>query len=209
MKNILIATDFSNNAYNALFHASQLLKGEQCTFHLLNVYDEHTPLESKITSKPILHQLEDESKEGLQKVYHRIQLDFPDPNHAFKMISKKGKLVEIMSDMIDKEQIELVVMGNSGCSEVKAIFLGSNALNAISEIKQCPILTIPKEVDFIPPKEIAFVTDYRRNYDAELLLPLLFVAKQYNSKICVMHINEDETLTITQRANKNILMERQ
>ncbi|VAW14183.1 hypothetical protein MNBD_BACTEROID03-746 [hydrothermal vent metagenome] len=206
MKNILIPTDFSNNAYNALFHATKLVEGKKCTFYLLNIYDETTSILSMNATKSLLQQLKDESNEGLHNLVHRIQLDRKDAQYNFETISKKGDLVEVITKTIQKKEIDLVVMGNNGCSEVKAIFLGSNVLKAIGHIQQCPILTIPKEIDFKPPKEIAFVTDYRHSYDAGLLQPLLFMAEQYRSKIYVMHINEEEVLDGVQEMNRSILL---
>jgi len=207
MKNILVATDFSNNAYNALFHVTQMLKGQPGKFYLLNVYDEHTPLQSNRSGKNLLQQLADESNEGLQHTFHRITLDETDSQHDFEIVSKKGYLVTVMSKIIQEREIELVVMGNSGCSEMEAIFLGSNVLKAIEGIKKCPILTIPKEIDFKRYTEIAFVTDFKSKYDAGLLEPLRFMARQFNSKIRIMHINEQEALTQTQHINRGILLE--
>ncbi len=207
MEKILVPTDFSSNAYNALFHAVQLVKNKPCTFYLLNVHDEFTPLMSKSTGKDLIQQLSDESHEGLKNVAHRIKLDTTDPQHVFKTISKYGDLTHTISEIATKREIDLVVMGNTGCSEIEAIFLGSNVLNAISTVKNCPILTIPKQIDFIPPKQIAFVTDFHRPYDAGLLQPLFFLAKQYGSKICVMHINEEEVLDKYQTMNRSILVD--
>lgn len=207
MKNILIPTDFSNNAYNALFHATRLMKGDSCSFFILNVYNSFTPLQKPISSSDISKHLKDESLEGLQSVSHRIKLDDKDARHTFKTVSKRGNLLDEISKIIDQEKIDLVVMGNSGRSEIEAIFMGSNALDATTKIKQCPILTIPKEIDFVPPIEIAFVTDYQRPFDAGLLLALLFIAKQNKSKIRVMHINEEEVLDQHQMMNKSILLQ--
>lgn len=207
MKNILVLTDFSNNAYNALFEATQLLKGNRCAFNVLNVYNQFTPLRSKSIGKSLSEQLKDESLEGLKNVCHRIQLDEADSKHNFKTISEYGILVEAVPKIVEKEQIDLVVMGNSGCSEIEAIFMGTNTLDIIGHVKKCPILTIPKEIDFEPPKDIAFVTDYGHAYDAGLLQPLLFMAKQYDSRIRVMHINEAEVLDKYQTMNRSILLE--
>jgi len=38
MKHILIPTDFSSNAWNAIQYALKLFKNEECTFYLLNTY---------------------------------------------------------------------------------------------------------------------------------------------------------------------------
>ncbi len=206
MKKILIPIDFSNNAYNAIFHATRILKGEAGIFYLLNVYNEFTPLQSNSPNKTLLKQLADESHEGLQQAYHKIRLDEPDPQHKFETISKKGDLVASIAKILKEKEIDFVVMGNSGCSEIEAIFLGSNVLKAIGKIKKCSILTIPKEIDFKPPKEIAFVTDFRSSYDAGQIAPLRFMAKQFDSKIRIMHIHEDEVLSEAQHSNRAVLL---
>lgn len=38
MKKILIPTDFSNNALNAINYAAHLFKDQECAFYLLNAY---------------------------------------------------------------------------------------------------------------------------------------------------------------------------
>ncbi len=207
MQHILVPTDFSNNAYCALFYATQIQKGTPSKFYLLNVYNAFTPLKVPVPGKPTVEQLGVESEEGLQHEFHRIKLDHPDPDHSFQTISRHGELVAIVSDLVEELEIDLVVIGNKGRSELEAIFFGSNALHIIGKIKKCPILTIPKELDFKPPKSIAFVTDYSRPYDAGLLHPLVTMANRYGAKIRVMHINESKELSRAQDINLGILME--
>ncbi len=100
MKNILVATDFSNNAYCALFYATQLLASKKCTFYLLNTYSELTPLKRNILpgfgGKKLLKQLETESMERLTSTSHKIVLDKENSNHTFKTIPQKGELVKVM-----------------------------------------------------------------------------------------------------------------
>ncbi|MFH6602724.1 universal stress protein [Maribacter algicola] len=207
MKHILVPVDFSHNSYNALFHAARLMQGKPCTFHILNVYNGFTPLQAKNVGKELSEQLEDESIEGLRNFCHRIRLDEANSEHTFKTISKRGNLVDEISKIVEHEKIDLIIMGNSGRTEIEAIFMGSNALDVTSKIKQCAVLTIPKAINFASPNEIAFVTDYQQPYDAGLLRPLLFIAKRHKSKIRVMHINEEEVLNKHQMMNKSVLLE--
>lgn len=207
MQHILVPTDFSNNAYSALFYATQLQKGNPCTFHLLNVYNAFTPLKASVSGKPTVDQLAQESVEGLESTFHRIRLDDADQDHTFELLSEHGDLVTLVSALVKELGIDLVVIGNKGRSELEAILFGSNALNLIGKVKWCPVLTVPKEVDFKPSRDIAFVTDYGRPYDAGLLQPLLFMAERYNSKIRVMHINETRALSRSQEINQGILLE--
>lgn len=207
MKNILVPTDFSNNAYNAFFHATELVKNSECTFHLLNVYKEDKSLWTKAGVNHLLEQLAEDSIVGLKNTCHRIKLDHDNPKHKFNTISEKGELVKVVSEVISEKNIDLVVMGNHGCSELKAILLGSNTLKVIGGTQECPILTVPKEIEFSIPKDIAFVTDYSRSFNAEVIKPLLSLAQYNLSKICVMYISSEEKLTKEQEVNKNILEE--
>jgi len=211
MKNILIATDFSNNAYNALFYTTQLFENHNCSFHILNAYAEHTPLKSNSQAAgrnlSLLQQLGEESMEGLNAFLHRINLDTANSKHHFGIHSKNENLIDALQQAIKETNADLVVMGNKGKTGAKSIFLASNVIKSINAIKDCPILTIPGEKEFVLPGEIAFATDYKRNYNAKLLQPLLTLATNCDSSVCIVHINEEERLNPAQKSNLYTLRE--
>jgi len=211
MKNILIATDFSNNAYNALFFTTQFFENQNCSFHILNAYTEHTPLKSNCQAAgrnlSLLQQLGEESMEGLYAILHRINLDTANSKHHFGIHSKSENLIDALQQAIKETNADLVVMGNKGKTGAKSIFLASNVIKSINAIKDCPILTIPGEKEFVLPKEIAFATDYKKNYNAKLLQPLLTFARNCDSSVCIVHINEEERLSPVQKSNLYTLRE--
>lgn len=206
MKKILVLTDFSSNAYCALFYVVRLMRDTPCTFHLLNAYNETITPRKKEIGKSLIRQIEDESKEGLNEQLHRINLDCNDSKHNFETISIEGQFAQALRSTLNEHVFDLVVMGNKGQSEIEAIFMGSNALDAVGIVKACTLMTIPKELEFKPPKNIAFVTDYKRPYDAGLLDPILFTAKQYRSIVRIVHINEEEVLSEEQERNRSVLL---
>ena len=209
MKNILVATDFSNNAYCALFYVTKLLASQPCTFHLLNVFNELTPLQGKkpklFVSEKLLKKLQIESEEKLTKTKHKIVLDNDNSKHQFQTISEKGILSKILTKTIDKLHIDLVVMGNKGITEAADIFFGSNTIQVANIINKCPILAIPGEMDFKEPKEIAFVTDFKKGCAKKSLEPLLFITSLFKAKIRVLHITEEEILNTEQESNRKLL----
>ncbi|MEH6778749.1 universal stress protein [Maribacter arcticus] len=209
MKNILVATDFSNNAYCALFYVTKLLASQPCTFHLLNVFNELTPLQGKkpklFVSEKLLKKLQIESEEKLTKTKHKIVLDNDNSKHQFQTISEKGILSKIMTKTIDKLHIDLVVMGNKGITEAADIFFGSNTIQVANIINKCPILAIPGEMDFKEPKEIAFVTDFKKGCAKKSIEPLLFITSLFKAKIRVLHITEEEILNTEQESNRKLL----
>ncbi len=209
MKNILVPTDFSNDAYNALFYITQLLKDTHCTFHILNCYDEKTKVLPKKGGEPnekeLPYALRVDSKEGLVKTKHRIVLDTGHEKHSFESISKKGDLIKTVAKLVKELQIDLVVMGNKGITGAKDIFMGSNTTRVIHSGLACPLLTIPKEIDFKIPKNLALVTDYKNCISAEQMAAIMEIIGISGATIRVMHINEKESLDKFETSNMNTL----
>ena len=182
MKNILVTTDFSNDAYCALFYISKLMASKSCTFYILNVYDELTPLAGKkaplFGGKKLLNQLQIESNEKLTNVFHKIILDNDNTKHSFQTLSKKGVLSKVVIKTIEENAIDLVVMGNKGNTGAKEIFMGSNTIQVANAITLCPILAVPKQIDY---------------------------TSLSNAAIRVMHINEEEILDAEQELKRKLL----
>jgi nucleotide-binding universal stress UspA family protein len=211
MKRILVPTDFSTNAYSALFYATRLFQNEECHFYILNTFDVNTPvLTSRIdTSKgDLLYQkLSNKSQEKLTETLHSIVRDTEDFRHTFETISVSKKLTDTINKTIESKNINLVVMGTKGASGVKEVLIGSNTVKVIKKIKNCTILAVPDEFDFKKPVEIGFATDFKRLYTIASLAPLLEITAIYSSNIRVMHIHEEEKLDEIQEHNLKNLKE--
>ncbi len=209
MKNILVATDFSNAAYSALFYATKLLAAKPCTFYILNVFDETTPLNGKRAAllfiKKRLPALHIQSKEKLTETFHRISMDTENTHHSFLTISKKGSLEKSVKEIIADYNVDLVVMGSKGLTGAKEIFLGSNTIQVAQGLALCPVLAVPKQIDYKSPKEIAFITDFKKGCVKETLAPLLYLAALFESNIRVMHIAEEEVLDNEQEIGRKEL----
>lgn len=208
MINVLALTDFSNDAYNALFYATQLFKSEECTFHILNTYNEHTSLiEPRARGRKLIELLAIESEEGLEHCCHRIMLD-TDKNslHTYKTISNNCDLLDCLANIIHNEKIDFVVMGNKGKTGAKDIFFGGNTVRTIKTIKSCPLLCIPKEVDFQQPKRIVFTTNYEEKYTSSVIENITKILSLTNASMHVLHLSKGKHLQETQIENKNVLL---
>ncbi|GMN10320.1 universal stress protein [Croceitalea sp. MTPC9] len=209
MKNILIPTDFSENAWNATKYAIALFKHEECVFHLLNTY---TPsiAHSRFMATSINGSVEDSiqynSKTGLKKLVSTIKETYNNPRHSFKTISSFSLLADEVKELVADERIDLVVMGTKGASGLEEVFMGSNTVRIIKSVKDCPILAIPQYFEFKKPSEIAFATDFNRFYTASELQPLLDMANTFNATIRIVHVQyEIKALTEIQQFNLSML----
>lgn len=210
MKNILIPTDFSENAWNATEYAIALFQNEECVFHLLNTY---TPaiassrfMAASINGGTLENAAYQCSQNGLENVLRRIKAAYDVPNHSFKTISSFCMLVDEIKEVVQHRNIDLIVTGTKGASGLDEVFMGSNTVRIIKAVKNCPVLAIPQHFEFATPNEIAFATDFNRFYTESELRPMLDMAKAFKAVIRIVHVQyEIKALTELQQFNLNML----
>jgi len=208
MKKIILPTDFSYNAYNAISYAMNLLKDEEATFYLLNTY---TP--AIYQTEYLLHSpgqiglgdiYQSESINQLEELKKQLEKEFKNPKHTIIAHSAFNILVDEVSAMVASEEADLVIMGTQGATGAKEIFLGTHTVHVIKKAT-CPVIAIPADFDYEIPKKILFPTDYEVEYSEKQLAGLLNLSKIHNSSIEVIHISSGYNLTDLQLQNKATL----
>lgn len=199
IKNILLPTDFSDNAWCAAVYAMNLYQEEACTFHFLHSSKLKVSTMSSMSNKLIRVMTENAMKE-LSELREMAKNSQTNRNHKFEIILSTDDLHDAMEAVIEKHKIDLVVMGTKGATKATDIIFGSNTVNVIKKIKGCPVLAIPEEFDFEKPEQIAFPTDFNRIYGEELI-PLKQLADLYKSEIRIVHINKDDDISEAQDYN--------
>lgn len=209
MKNILLPTDFSENAWNATRFAIELFRDEPCTFYLLNTYTPaivHSRFMATTVHGGIMEDnVRTHSEDGLQEVLEKVQLECKYPNHEFETISSFSLLTDAIIDLVETKDIDLVVTGTKGASGFEEVFMGSNTVRIVKSVGSCPVLVIPEQFEFRIPSKIAFATDFNRNFKMSVIEPLTNLAKNMDASIHVVHINESDNLDRFQQANKDML----
>lgn len=208
MKKILLPTDFSDNAWNAITYALQLYKNEKCNFILLNTY---TPIMYQVefmqSSEPqfqLMEAVKETSKKKLQDLVEKIETEFANPNHHFTTISSFNTLTGEISELYEGNVMDLIIMGTKGASGVKEVLFGSNTMHVLNNVK-CPVIAIPSDFNFERPHELLFPSDYDIEFNDQHLDPLIDIANLYNIRINIMHVHYGETLTERQESNRQKL----
>ncbi|NRD24632.1 universal stress protein [Winogradskyella litoriviva] len=202
-KHILLPTDFSDNAWSAAVYALKLYQDEVCTFHFLHSSKMKISTMSNMSNK-LIRVLKENAMKELSELREMAEKANANANHNFEIILSSHDLQSTMEVVIEKENIDLVVMGTKGATKAKEIVFGSNTVHIIKKVKSCPILVVPDEYDFVKPEQIAFPTDFNRFYGEEIS-PLTRLADLYNSTIRIVHINKEDELTELQEHNLNQL----
>lgn len=175
MRRILLPTDFSENAFNAIQYAVQFFADETCTFYLLNTFTPVSYNVGYLVENPMPYGMEDialmNSKREIERTEEKIKEIFPNPKHNFERISAFNLLVNEISDTVEKYNIDLIIMGTKGATGAKEIFIGTHTMFTIKKAK-CPVLAVPSNFDYEKPKEVLFPTDFHL-HSSNPFLPLL------------------------------------
>ncbi len=212
MKKVLLPTDFSDNAWNALFTALKLYTGVACHFYLLNA---HEPNFANLMGNKgkqrlgfIYDSMEAYSNQEMDKVLDYLKKNHKNSKHTFEGISRTDDLVSAIKEMVLKKDIEMIIMGTQGATGAKEVFIGSNTVKAIKAIRNRPVIAVPENYDFKALKNIVFPTDFMSPYESFELKPLVELASLWTTKIRVFQVGQEFLMTDIQITNRELLSER-
>ncbi|MCP3931444.1 MAG: universal stress protein [Bacteroidetes bacterium] len=187
IKKILVPTDFSENAENALQYALQLAFHFESNIQILNTYK----LIQRAGSFLVIEKLyRSEAKRDMITLLKKTKRKAEGTIKLEGKI-KKGETVSTIVKTAKKEGVDMIVMGTQGASGLKEVFVGSTTGGIISKSKT-PVLAIPSGVSFSPFQKIVFAVD-TADVKKKTLEPLSLIAKAYNAQVWVLHVYSDNT----------------
>ena len=117
-KRILLPTDFSKNALNAIRYALGLYNDQTCDFYFLNAYQvSGYSLDSMMVPEPGEPGYEAAKLNSAQRFDHLMEvlrLHPDNPKHTYHTISTFNSLLNAIKDIIAKKDIDIVIMGTKG-----------------------------------------------------------------------------------------------
>ena len=187
MKKLLVPTDFSDNAENALQFAINLANHFESKIFLLSVFQVNSPAGSL---KDIDRFLREENQEQLSRWIAKYKPQIAH-DESIEAVTLNGSTVNTIVNFADDREIDLIIMGTQGSSGLKEIFIGSKTVGVIKKASG-PILAIPCDFKYKPFKKIVLALDETDAFPEDQIKPLLALAKSFNSKILIYHILEPD-----------------
>ena len=212
-KRIVLPTDFSKNAWNAIAYALTIFKEVPCDFFVLNSYQVGASgLSTKMAGASdtrLYNLIKEQSKRDLQIELEKIKSFDINPGHTFKTRSIMDTLVNAIGKTVYKEGIDYIITGTKGASGLKEVFMGSNTYKVIKEIDFCPVIAVPDDYKQDGKLDaMLLATGYEHLFENYELKPLLNLVKHFNTKLWIAHVGSLDALTSEQKASKKTLERR-
>src|SRR5271165_2261050 len=187
-KRILFATDFSEASERALAYAIAIAR--RCSSELSVVHvippepRDQVPLE-RLPRELNRRRLEAELQ--MKNIAERTGIDDLNP----QLLLEQGRVWDVVASIIQREQVDLLVLGTHGRGGLKKLALGSVA-EEVLRLAPCPVLTVGPHVrpagsgpaEF---KRILFATDF--GSAANKAFPYaLSLAEDYQAKLVLLHM---------------------
>lgn len=145
---ILVPTDFSDNANNALEFAKKIAKKEKASITLLYAF--YAVYDFAAQATEILGQIEQEAKRELKKTAEAGKAEGLDVDYRLL----QGTVASVATSFAYREDYDLIVMGTQGASGIKKALVGSNTGHVIKESK-IPVLAVPEKAKWENVKKIS------------------------------------------------------
>ncbi len=192
MKTILVPTDFSDQANNALDLAVQIAKRCNAKIHVVNViegirdfsFDTMGEGSSAMGEEAfIIKKLIEQVKQRLAELTSKEDFNGVSIETEVEM----GSAYESISKVIARHDADLLVMGTRGMSGLDEVLIGSNTEKVVRYAK-CPVITVKKKANLEEIKNIVFATNLAED-QKDLIAKLKEIQKITGATLHLVKVN--------------------
>ncbi|MEP6927355.1 MAG: universal stress protein [Ginsengibacter sp.] len=191
MKTFLVPVDFSATSINAAEYAVDLTKDfPGVDIILYNVYNH--------ISFPTLTGKEEGSRQMItERELKRLKRKLhPSDEQNILIDCEEGSFIENIEKYVVSNHIDMVIMGITGSSRIKQVFMGTNTLNVIRHINT-PVMIIPPKAEFKGLKNVLFTSDFK---DVARTTPFDSLKKMldlFKPKLNILNVDSEHYIELT------------
>lgn len=182
--NILVPTDFSEIAHNALGHALKIADVYKNEITLLNIQDEGG-LFGLFGSDEKMSLIKEAVDMKMDKLITESAVKFP--NVKINKRIEYGRIYKVITEIAEKENFDSIVMGTNGASGLQQI-TGSNASRVINYAKIPVVVVKEQPIGNNGYEKIVLPIDLSRE-SRQKVSWAIHLAKRFNSTIHVIYEN--------------------
>lgn len=188
MKTIIIPTDFSPTATNAMHYGIDMAKAIHASVILLHVYQ--VPV--SYTDTPIVlvsvEELRKEAEQKLEKLHKEVE-HLTSGSIKIYTEARLGNIADEIENLCEKVKPFAVVMGSKGSTGIEKILFGSTTLTAIRHLTW-PVICVPPGKAFGNGiKKIGFACDFRNIVEITPADAIKTFVKEFGAELHVLNVD--------------------
>lgn len=202
MKKILVPTDFSKEAENALQVAAQLAKKHgseifllhmlELPLHQVDALSNHSELPEAVFFMKLAH----------KKFEQTMGQDYLKDVTVYETVDFNNTITGI-ANTCEEHEIDIIIMGSHGASGFKEMFIGSNTEKVV-RTAEVPVLVIKNHHDDFKIDNFVFASDFK-NDNKDTFKQAATLAKAFEARIHLLFVNTASNFTTTAAAKARIL----
>jgi nucleotide-binding universal stress UspA family protein len=206
MKKIIIPTDFSPAALNAVNYAADMALAINAGIHLLHIYQ----LPISVTDAPLVLISVEELKENAEKKLAKLKKDLEHITSGkldIQTESRLGDLTDELEDCCNMVQPFVVVMGTRGHSAVEKALFGSNTLSVIKHLGW-PVICVPTGKEYgVGIKQIGLACDFREVLETTPVSMIKLFVKELKAVLHVLNVAPENNHAKTETPAQVVLLQ--
>jgi nucleotide-binding universal stress UspA family protein len=201
LKNILLATDFSPGSETAVKYAQAIARRHTSRVHTIHVNspDSYNLLDPDAFA--ITFNGQEANPKNSSDVLHGLLTGLPSqtPLH-------QGPVWEVISDVVKRNEIDLLVLASHGRHGIPRLVLGSIAED-VFRIVSCPVLMVGPDVKPCNSREmkikrVLLATHFEAGSTAPAHAALL--CNEFSAELTILHVAEENKLVSPGRNRKDL-----
>jgi nucleotide-binding universal stress UspA family protein len=158
LKNILVATDFSEPSANALAYGKDLARAYDATLHVLHVAEDILMRYSPEVGFAVPDLQKDLEQAARRELDALISTDDMRSLRVVPAIETSSSAASGITSYAEAQPIDLIIVGTHGRGAVKQLIMGSVAERVV-RTASCPVLAVrAHEREFIAPDALQVAT---------------------------------------------------
>src|SRR5690606_3343743 len=186
MKTIIVATDFSAEAENALEYASAAAKDLKAKIILFSSFSISVHAANTRLPATAIERLIDQNNAKLRERAEEAASDY-----GIEVDYESGLMLQVseeLANLYEKHQAEVIVMGMAANSLTQDL-LGNTTTAAIMKLKY-PVLAVPLGAKYNKIKRILFACDVLRGVQKTILERIKNFASALEAEVQVFHVQK-------------------
>jgi nucleotide-binding universal stress UspA family protein len=197
---ILVPTDLSDNARNALEFAKRYAKIQDASITLIFAY--YAVYDFAAQAAEIIAAIERDAKTALTK---EIAENGEGLTIDYKIV--QGTISTAINATVLAGDYDMIIMGTQGASGIKKTLIGSNTATVIKE-SEVPVIAVPAQASFAGVEKITVAVELDKE-DEKLFNKFMQLTEAWNLPYSVLHVEnrQDFNKDISFKGLKSFLTE--